>query len=161
MKLQSVVLACGLALASVSGSVMAGDAASQIMIKDAYARAVPPGQPNSASFMIITNNSANDVALVAAESSVSKVTELHTHTMEGGMMKMRQVPKIDLPAGKTVMLKPGGFHVMLIGLKQDLMPGQTVELTLKFDDGSSTHVSAPVKKLQMKMMKGGMRHNMK
>jgi len=111
--------------------------------------------------MIITNNSANDVALVAAESSVSKVTELHTHTMEGGMMKMRQVPKIDLPAGKTVMLKPGGFHVMLIGLKQDLMPGQTVELTLKFDDGSSTHVSAPVKKLQMKMMKGGMRHNMK
>ncbi|OQX46375.1 MAG: hypothetical protein B0D86_01770 [Candidatus Sedimenticola endophacoides] len=158
MKMQSIVLACGLALAGLGGAAVAADVAGQVMIKDLYARAVPPGQPNSASFMMIKNTSDRDAALVSARCNVSQVTELHTHIMEDGMMKMRQVPRIELPAGQMVMLKPGGLHVMLIGLQQQLRPGDTVDLTLTFDDGSSTEVSAPVRKLQMKMMQGGMKH---
>jgi len=143
----------------VSGSVLAG-AAEDVTVNDPYARAVPPGQPNSASFMLLTNSSASDHALVAAESSASKVVELHTHTMVEGMMQMRQVEKIDIPAGSATKLEPGGLHVMLIGLAQDLKPGDEVSITLTFEDGSKTTIVAPVRNLQMqmKMDMSGMGH---
>jgi copper(I)-binding protein len=126
-------------------------------VDEPYARAVPPGQPNSAAFMAITNHDDQDHALVSASSSVSEVTELHTHTMEDGMMKMRQIEKIELPAGETVKLQPGGLHVMLIGLHDGFAPDTKAEITLRFDTGEALNVSAPVKRLQMKMMghKGG------
>lgn len=149
----SILLAAGL--------TFAGSAADEVTVSDAYARAVPPGQSNSASFMVLTNGSATGHALVAAESSVSKVAELHTHTMSEGMMKMRQVEKIDIPANGLTQLEPGGLHVMLIGLTQDLKPGDEVSLTLTFEDGSKRALVAPVRNLQMKMMKqgmGGMEH---
>ncbi|MES9935806.1 MAG: copper chaperone PCu(A)C [Sedimenticola sp.] len=161
MKLRYVLPMLGMVMLSVCATAVAGTAADGVAVSDAYARAVPPGQPNSASFMTIVNNSGADHALVNAESPVSKVVELHTHTMDEGMMKMRRVDKIDLPAGQTVTLKPGGLHVMFIGLKEDLKPGQNVDLTLIFEDGSKTTLQAPVKKLQMKMMKKkGMKHDM-
>lgn len=78
----------------VNGFALAGSAADEVTVSDAYARAVPPGQPNSASFMLLSNGSAAGHAVVAAQSSVSRVTELHTHTMSEGMMKMRQVEKL-------------------------------------------------------------------
>ena len=139
---------------------MAQSVADSTDVVDPYVRAVPPGQQNSASFMQLTNNTAEDHALVAAESDVSEVVELHTHTMVNGMMRMRQVEKIDLPAGETVSLQPGGLHVMLIGLKQDLMPDSDVAITLIFDDGSKREITAPVRKLQMKMMKKGAMNHM-
>jgi len=86
----------------------------EISIGDPYARAVPPGQPNSAVFMSLENRSGADQALVAAESGVSEVVELHTHVAEGGMMRMRRIEKIELPAGQSVTLQPGGLHVMLM-----------------------------------------------
>lgn len=143
----------------MSGSVLAG-AADDVTVSEPYARAVPPGQPNSATFMLLSNGSATDHSLVAAESSVSKVVELHTHTMVDGMMQMRQVERIDIPAGGTATLEPGGLHVMLIGLTQDLMPGDEVSITLTFEDGSKNTITAPVRNLQMKMMQdmGGMGH---
>ena len=140
----------------LSGLAFAGSAADEVTISDAYARAVPPGQSNSASFMMLSNGSATDHALVAAESSVSRVTELHTHTMSEGMMKMRQVEKIDIPANGKTQLQPGGLHVMLIGLTQDLTPDDQVSLTLTFEDGSKRTLVVPVRNLQMKMMKQGM-----
>lgn len=140
-------------LLSISGMALAESAAEGIAITDPYVRAVPPGQPNSASFMTVTNKDGSDHALVGGSSPAAKVVELHTHTMEGGMMRMRQVERIDLPAGKDVTLKPGGLHVMLIGLNQNLVPGESVPLTLKFEDGSEVTVDAPVRKLQMKMKK--------
>ncbi|MES9844346.1 MAG: copper chaperone PCu(A)C [Candidatus Sedimenticola sp. PURPLELP] len=161
MKLRHVLPALGMVMLSACATVMADTAADSVAVSDAYARAVPPGQPNSASFMTIVNNSGKDHALVSAESPVSKVVELHTHTMDEGMMKMRRVEKIDLPAGQTVTLKPGGLHVMLIGLHQDLKPGENVDVTLIFEDGSKTQLQAPIKKLQMKMMKKDMKHDMK
>jgi copper(I)-binding protein len=101
--------------------------------------------------MKVNNNGASDHALVGGSSPAAEVVELHTHTMEDGMMRMRQVEKIDLPAGESVSLQPGGLHVMLIGLKQNLVPDESIPLTLRFEDGSEVTLQAPVRKLQMKM----------
>ncbi len=138
-------------LSIFTGVVFAQSVADMVEVKDPYVRAVPPGQPNSASFMVLQNTDAQGHALMAVESPVSKVVELHTHTMEEGMMRMRQVEKIDLPAGEAVALQPGGLHVMLIGLKQELIPGEDIPMTLVFEDGSKKQITAPVRKLQMHM----------
>jgi copper(I)-binding protein len=144
----------GLFLISVCQTVAAGTVAEGIMVNDPYVRAVPPGQPNSASFMVLHNMGKQGSALTAASSPAAEVVELHTHTMEEGMMRMRKVEKIDLPAGEVVKLQPGGLHVMLIGLKQKLVPDEKVLLTLMFEDGSSLQVDAPVRKLTMQMKQG-------
>jgi copper(I)-binding protein len=126
----------------------AGDLARQIEINAPYVRAVPPGQPNSAAFMTLTNSGDVDGALVAAASPAAEVVELHTHAMVDGMMRMRRIERIDLPAGETVKLAPGGLHVMLIGLVAPLVIDETVEIRLNFDDGSERLVSAPVRAIQ-------------
>jgi copper(I)-binding protein len=127
--------------------------AESISVKDPYVRAVPPGTKTSAAFMQITNGDKSDHSLVAAESSAAKIVELHTHIQENGMMKMRKIEKIDLPAGQTVELKPGALHVMLIDLNGDLKPGDQVELTLIYDNGEKTKITAPVKEIMMGAMK--------
>jgi copper(I)-binding protein len=138
----------GICLVLMSQQILAGSA---VMADDPYVRAVPPGQPNSASFMTLHNMGKKDLALISASSSAAEVVELHTHTMEDGMMRMRKVDKIDLPAEQKTSLKPGGLHVMLIGLKQKLVPGEKIGITLSFDDGSELKLDAPVRKLRMKM----------
>jgi periplasmic copper chaperone A len=140
-----------LSLVALSGTALAETATDQVSVSGAYVRAVPPGQPNSAAFMEISNGSSVDHALVGGSSPAAEVVELHTHTMEGGMMRMRQIEKIDLPAGQSVKLQPGGLHVMLIGLKQNLVPEENVPITLKYDDGSQATLEVPVRKLQMQM----------
>lgn len=131
--------------------------AANIEIKDAYTRATPPGLPNSAAFMTISNNSMSDVSLVAVKTTVSNVAELHTHDMKDGVMKMYQVQKIDIKAHSNTVLKPGGFHIMLLGLKQKpLAVGQKIELTLIFSNNEKINVTIPVKTVMggMNMKKG-------
>ena len=105
--------------------------------------------------MKLKNSSHQDRALVKARSSVSKVVELHTHRKEGGMMRMRRVDKIAIKANSETVLKPGGLHVMFIGLKQQLSQGEKVDLELFFDDGSHVQLTLPVKAV------AGMRHKNK
>ena len=135
----------------LGGAAQAESVADKVGVEDPYVRAVPPGQPNSASFMLLHNHDNQDHALVAAGSPAAKVVELHTHNLVDGMMQMRPVEQVELPAGATTSLKPGGLHVMLIGLQQSLVPGESIPLTLEFEDGSQMEVSAPVRKLQMHM----------
>ncbi len=123
-------------------------AADNLTVDQPFVRAVPPGMKNSAAFMQIQNSGKEDRALVSATSPAAKVVELHTHTMENGMMKMRRVEQIEVPAGKTVELKPGGLHVMLIDLTGPLAEGRSVDLTLTLDNGDKLEVSAPVKKVE-------------
>lgn len=146
------------AFAESTAKTATTSASDMIVINDAYARAVPPGQPNSAAFMLLQNTSDADHALVNASSSVSKVVELHTHIREGEMMKMRRIEKIDIPAQGTTTLQPGGLHIMLIDLHDDLKIDQKILLTLEFEDGSNTAVEVPVRKIMMKGMQGGMKH---
>ena len=134
----------------------AGTAADAIMVKEPYGRAVPPGQPNSAAFLMLMNNSATDHAVVGGESPVAKVVELHEHIHQNGMMKMRQIPRIEVKANSKTVLQPGGLHIMLIGLKQELKKGEKVSLTLKFDDGSTKTIEAPVRSVMGGMKMKGM-----
>ncbi len=116
------------------GALACGTAYAQIVeVKDAWVRTSVQGQKATGAFMKIT---AKDGAkLVGASSPAAGVVEVHEMKMEGDVMKMRAVPGgLDIPAGKTVELKPGGYHVMLMDLKGALLKGSTVPLTLVFKD---------------------------
>lgn len=131
-------------LTSLSAQTAYADNATDISIKEPYAREVPPGAPASASFMALTNKSTETINLVGAASDVAQKVELHTHTHDKGVMRMRMVEKISIPAKGVTTLKPGGYHIMLIGLKDPLKEGQKIDVTLKFADGSTAPVSMPV-----------------
>jgi copper(I)-binding protein len=102
------------------------------------------GGGNSAAYMRLVNNGSVADALVGASTDVAKVVEIHSMTMENGVMRMFPVEQIEIPAGGTAELQPGGFHVMLIDLNKDLNAGDTVDLTLKFASGKEINVAAPV-----------------
>lgn len=131
------------------------DAAADVSIDTPYVRAMPPGQPNTAAFMILSNAGGVAHSLTEARSPVAEVVELHNHVMEDGMMKMRRIPQIDVSPEGSVELKPGGLHIMLINLGQALPEGVEVPLTLVFKDGSSLEVKAPVRKIEV----GAMHHH--
>jgi len=152
---KSIIIASSLVLASLSGSLLA-DAAADITVSNAYVRATAPGQANSVAFMTLHNSSMQAYAVVDAEGHAAKAIELHTHVHENGMMKMRRINKIDLPAHGNVMLKPGGHHIMLIGLKQAANKGDSIHLSLVFNDGSKKMLEVPVKSMKMQM--GSMDH---
>ena len=104
------------------------------------------GGANSAAYMVIRNTGSEADKLIAASTDAAKTVELHTVIEEGGMMRMRQVEGgIDIPANGQVELKPGGFHVMLIGLTRDLNAGDKVELTLTFEKAGEIPVTAEVR----------------
>lgn len=113
-------------------------------------RAMPPGQKVTAMYMQLKNSSANNHELVKAESVISNMIELHTHTNNNGVMQMGQVESIPLAANSTAEAKPGSYHVMIMGLKEDLKLGQKVDFNLTFKDGSSMPISVEVKKLELK-----------
>lgn len=100
----------------------------------------------SAAYMVIQNSGGTADALIKAESDVADTVELHTMTMENNVMKMTPVEKIDIPASGQAELKPGGFHVMLIGLRQDLNEGDMVKIKLTFQGSGTMEVEAPVRK---------------
>lgn len=134
------MLAAGLLF---SVGVLAG-AADNVSVQDPYVRLAPPNAPATGAFMVIRNAGDKDVKVVKADNPVSKATELHTHLNEGGVMKMRPVQAIEIRAKGEAVLKPGGLHVMMIDLKAPLKEGDSVPITLTFDDGSSKQVEVPV-----------------
>lgn len=123
----------------------------QISIADGFVREVPPNQTISAAFMTLHNEDMSDHKLVSASSPAAKVVELHTHSNDNGVMKMRQIPEISVPAGGEAFLKPGGLHIMLIDLTGPLATNKPVPVTLKFEDGSEKTVSLPVKSVNPMM----------
>ena len=131
-------------------------AAAQTTVKDAWVRGTVEPQRATGAFMKIT--SAQGGKLVAVESPVAGVVEVHEMAMSGNVMKMHAIPELALPAGQAVKLEPGGYHVMLMDLKQQLKEGAVVPLTLVVEgkDGKreTIDVKAPVKAL-------GASHSMK
>lgn len=127
-------------------ALMAGSAMAQtapVKVEGAWARASVPGQMGTGAFMKLT---ARDGAkLVGASSPAAGVTEVHEMKMEGDVMKMRAVPALDLPAGKAVELKPGGYHIMLLDLKAPLATNTTVPLTLTFKDAKGAESKLELK----------------
>jgi len=99
---------------------------------------------NGAGFMTLKNNGAAGDRLISAASPAARVVELHTHIREGDVMRMRPVADIPIPPGQTVHLRPGGLHIMLIGLTEPLRQGATMPLTLRFERAGEVQVTLSV-----------------
>lgn len=129
--------------------LMTSSVQAQVAVGDPWVRATVPQQKATGMFAQIT--AAQGGKLVAASSPVASVVEIHEMAMDNNVMRMRAIPGLDLPAGKAVELKPGGYHVMLMGLKQQVKEGDTVAVTLVVEgkDGKreSVEVKAPVRPL--------------
>jgi copper(I)-binding protein len=104
-----------------------------------------PAGPRGAAYMLIRNEGEVADRLVAASSDIAASTEVHESRMEGDVVTMEQVEYIDIPAGGTTELKPGGYHVMFIGLNSELVAGETVEVVLHFEESGDVTVEAVVR----------------
>lgn len=120
------------------------NAATLVGMESAWIRPTAPGQTVSGAFMKLTNPSGVDYALTSVEYADADVVEIHETSMANGMMKMRQVEQVEIPANGTAELKPGSYHIMLIGLKKNLEAGSTETLVLVYSDGSRKFVEVPV-----------------
>ncbi|MBS0609317.1 MAG: copper chaperone PCu(A)C [Proteobacteria bacterium] len=118
-------------LALATALLLSGLAHAQVNVQDAWVRATVPQQKATGAFMRLT--AAQDMRLVGASSPAAGVTEVHEMKLVDNVMKMRAVPLLELPAGQAVELKPGGYHIMLLDLKQPVAQGATVPLTLVFE----------------------------
>ena len=134
--------------------------AHEVEVKDAWARATPGKAVNGAAFLTIENESPHAEKLIKATADVADRVELHTHLMENGVMKMRQVKDIPIPEYGTTALKPGSYHIMLLGLKAPLKEGTTFPLTLTFESAGTKTVTVTVKGVgAMNAGMGGMDHS--
>lgn len=139
MSIKILAFAAGLAVASAALAQPA-----QLEINNAWARATPGKSENGAAYLTIQSPTAD--RLVSASSPVAKKAELHTMSMQGMVMKMRPIAELDIPAGQPVALKPGGEHIMLMGLSQPLHEGQSFPLTLDFEKAGPRTVTVTVEK---------------
>ena len=121
-------------------------AQTTVKVEDVWVRGTVATQKATGAFMRLTPST--NARLVAAQSPVAGVVEIHEMAMEKDIMKMRKIPGLDLAAGRTMELKPGGYHVMLMDLKQQLKGGEQVPITLVFEDDAKKRftqaVQAPV-----------------
>jgi copper(I)-binding protein len=144
----SLLLSTG-AVAGDAGMAKVGD----VMIHDGWARASIGSAPNSAAYMTLMTHGDSADKLVGAKTQVAETAELHNHIMEGDIAKMREVEAIEVKPGEAATLEPGGFHVMLMGLKEPLTAGDVLPLTLIFEQAGEVTLEVPIKDLR-----GGMKH---
>lgn len=117
-----------------------------IRVNDGYARSTVPKQANGAAWLSLANVGKQGDKLRRASSPVAERVELHSSSMEGGIMRMRELDEIALPAGGTVVMQPGqGAHLMLFGLKQALQAGKTLPLTLEFEKAGKLTLQLSIK----------------
>lgn len=128
--------------------VVAGD----LTLSGAFTRATLPNAPVAGGFLDITNNGATDDRLLSAVSPISMVTQIHEMAMEGDVMKMRELPDgLVIPAGETVNLMPGGYHVMFMDLTGPLAEGETIKVRLTFEVAGEVDIDMPVGATNAKM----------
>lgn len=122
-----------------------GTTGSGITVSEAWVRPSPMMERAGAAYMVLQNNGVAEDKLLSVASDVAKTLELHETKESGGMMEMSPVPNIPVPANGKAELKPGGFHVMLIGLNRELKAGEKVQLTLNFEKAGKVSVTAEIK----------------
>ena len=145
-------LSCAIAL--FAGLSIAQGAEPIIQVQDAWARQAPMMPPmghmhaaggNGAVYVKLRNTGQVAEVIIGASSDAAESVELHETTMEGNVMRMRPVTKLEVPAGGVLEMKPGGLHIMLINLKHDLHPGERIHLTLTFERGAPMSLEVPVR----------------
>ncbi|HVO89120.1 MAG TPA: copper chaperone PCu(A)C [Casimicrobiaceae bacterium] len=115
-----------------------------LRLSDVRVVAPPPGGRTAAAYLVIQNRSGTSDALLSVSTPAAAAVDIHEMAMEGNMMRMRAVPRLPLPAGATVKLEPGGYHVMLDGLKAPLRAGDKVPLRFTFQTAGTVDVTAEV-----------------
>lgn len=128
-----------------------------VEIKDIYSRSSIAGVPNSAVFMSIKNKQDKAIKLTGASTQASQKAELHTHIKENEMMKMVKVEDFEIAPNETLELKPGGNHIMLLGLKNELKAGDKIDLKLEFE-GQSVELKDIIVKDLKNSMKNSANH---
>lgn len=119
-------------------------AGEDLVVVDPWTRATASAGGTGAGYMTLINDGEQADRLVAARSPAAAVVELHTHSMDGGVMRMRPVEAIDVPAGGTVALQPGGLHIMFIDTAEPFRPGSPVPLTVEFERAGEVELMLPV-----------------
>ena len=143
LSLAALLITCTLIATQCGVGPAEQSSGPEIMIMAPYARA---SMPNGAVFMTLENRGDSDDVLLSAECDVAGTVELHESKMdENGVMKMSPVPNIPVPAGDSATLKPGGLHVMLLGLNEALAEGDTFSVTLNFEKSGSKTVEVEVR----------------
>jgi copper(I)-binding protein len=154
-----LIVMCGLVVIGRASAGHIGHHLTTIQLENAWARRAPSmvqgGQSsqgggamtagNGAAYVTISNHGSEADALLSASTDVATTVELHATVEQDGKMVMRPLPKFDVPAGGKLEMKPGGYHIMLLGLKQDLKPGETLNVGLSFEKAGRMSVEAPVK----------------
>ena len=154
-----LIVMYGLTVVGQASAGHMGHRHTTIQLEDAWARRAPSmaqgGQSsqgggamaagNGAVYVTISNHGSEADAFLSASTDVATTVELHETVEQGGKMVMRPLPKFAVPAGSTLEMKPGSYHIMLLGLKQDLKPGETVTVGLSFEKAGQRSVQAPVK----------------
>ncbi|WP_439154299.1 copper chaperone PCu(A)C [Yoonia sp.] len=158
MKLLAVLAALctpAIALADDTMPMMAPVTQTTLTLTDGYAHATLPNQPVAGGFVTIANTGDTDDRLVAASSDIANVMQIHTMAMDGDVMVMRELTDgLPVPAGETVALQPGGLHIMFMQLNGPLVAGETVPVTLTFENAGDVAVMLPIRN----KMVGGMGH---
>lgn len=140
------------ALIGASGVLFARDySAPGVKVANPWTRATPAGATTAVAYLKITNTGSTPLRLVGGSTPVAQRVEIHSMSMEGGVMRMRPVPGLDIAPGATVELKAGGLHLMLIGLNRQLTQQEQVPLTLIFAGGRQLAIE-----LHVEGMGGGM-----
>ena len=145
-RLLAVLVSLSLALALAACSSAASPSAGAMVVTDAWARTSMGMDMAGAAYMTITNETGQADALIGVATTAAANPEIHETTADAsGMMGMHPVERLNIPAGGTVTLEPGGFHVMLINLTGELVAGSTIELTLTFEKAGAVTVTAEVR----------------
>jgi len=134
-----------LALGAAAGASLAGQAAP-VEAQAAWVRLPAPSKTETAAYMVIVNHGSSARAVVAVSCEQAATAEMHEMRMDGKLMRMNQIQRIDVPANGKTTLAPNGLHVMLLGLKSHPAVGNTMQLTLTLDDGTKVPVTATVRK---------------
>jgi len=142
--LKSIPLAAMLVLAMATAAMAQG---APIDVQHAWARATPPGAKSAAVYLTIVNHGSADDRLVSVTTPVAGKAELHETTMANGVMHMQPAGAVVIKPGTPLVLKPGGYHVMLTDLKQPLVQGQKVALSLVFEKAGKVDAVATVQKV--------------
>jgi len=134
------------AVVAFTAPAYAGDVTvGSLTLSNLWARATPPKAPAGGGFLTVTNNGGTADTLTAVSTPAAEMSQLHKMEVKDGIMKMREVEGgIQIPAGGTVTLKPGGYHLMFIGLKHDLKQGAELPVTLTFEKAGTVEAMLPI-----------------
>jgi copper(I)-binding protein len=145
-RLMQLTIALAAISAALTHTAFAADfQAGNLVVKGAHARPTVPGQSSGAAYLSIDNNGKTSDKLVHVSTPLAASAEVHSTSMDGGIMRMREVDALELQPAAHVTMSPGdGYHIMLVGLKKALVPGQKVPLSLRFEKAGKLDIEVVV-----------------